>query len=165
MNPRRTVTVLAAVLAICGMSYAAWRYAAERSHRNCRACERPVHEHSRTVGLLDGKRAHYCCPACAISESRQLGKTVKVVELTDHASGKALDPAGAWIVRDSDMNHCLRHTPAISPDKQPMQTLYDRCSPSLLAFASRREADAFARSHGGRVLAFPAMEAELAKAP
>ena len=40
-----------------------------------------------------------------------------------------------------------------------MTQTYDRCLPSLLAFASRSRAEAFAREHGGEVKTFAELEA------
>jgi nitrous oxide reductase accessory protein NosL len=37
---------------------------------------------------------------------------------------------------------------------RPADVQYDRCSPSLLAFAQRIEAVQFVREHGGQVLPF-----------
>lgn len=120
----------------------------------CKACQRPVHRNSRTVALLDGKRAVFCCPACARSEHVQSAKTVQIVELTDFNTGKPLATAGAYVVRNSDVNPCTEHTHAPGPDKRPMQTTFDRCSPGELAFAGKSEAEAFARQHGGQVIDF-----------
>jgi hypothetical protein len=39
-------------------------------------------------------------------------------------------------------------------DKRLADVHYDRCAPSLLAFAQRREAVEFVSEHGGKVLPF-----------
>lgn len=120
----------------------------------CRACRRPVHKNSRTVALIDGKRAVFCCPACARSEHVQSDKAVQIVELTDFNTGRSLAPAGAYVVRNSDVNPCTEHTNAPDPDKRQMQTTFDRCRPGELAFASQAEARDFAHVHGGQLYAF-----------
>lgn len=120
----------------------------------CRACRRPVHKNSRAVALVDGKREVFCCPACARSEHLQSARVVQIVELTDFQTGRPLAPAGAYVVRNSDVNPCTEHTNAPEPDKRPMRTTFDRCSPGELAFARQSEAQDFARVHGGQIYAF-----------
>lgn len=118
----------------------------------CRACQRPVHEPTSTVGILGGKRVTFCCPMCAISEAKQLGQDVHVTALTDFPSQEEISPDSAILVKGSDVNPCSQHAPALSADKRPMQVAFDRCAPSLLAFANRSAAEAFAHDHGGTLL-------------
>lgn len=154
MTPKSLISLVFAVVVLGGLSYAAWRYISEREAQFCKACSRPVHEHSQTVARVDGKRGSYCCPACALSEHQQSGKPVEVIELTDHLNGRKLQPAAAFVVRNSAVNPCHQHQPAVTPDKQPMHSHFDRCAPSILAFASKAAAEEFSREHGGQVLAF-----------
>ena len=49
---------------------------------------------------------------------------------------------------------CVASREIINADKRAADAHYDRCVPSLLAFAQRSEAADFAREHGGQVLAF-----------
>jgi hypothetical protein len=72
--------------------------------------------------------------------------------LTDYLTGAKIAPEEAYIVRESDVNPCLEHKPALSEAKQPLHLHFDRCVPSLLAFADQQQAMSFAREHGGRVL-------------
>jgi nitrous oxide reductase accessory protein NosL len=104
------------------------------------------------VGVLDGKRVTFCCPACALSEGKQLGKPVRVTALTDFPTDEEIDPERAFLVKGSDVNPCAQHAATPLSDKRPMQVAFDRCSPSLLAFSSRSAAEAFARDHGGTIL-------------
>lgn len=154
MKPKGLIALIFAVLVVGGLSYSAWRYVAERDSHSCKACFRPVHAHSQAVALVDGKRGSYCCPACALSEHYQSGKPVEVIELTDHLSGRKVQPSGVFVVRNSRVNPCLQHQPALTPDKQPVHSHYDRCSPSILVFASSTIAEGFSQEHGGQVLPF-----------
>jgi hypothetical protein len=114
----------------------------------------------KTVALLDGDREVYCCPACALSEHQQSGKQVQVLELTDFSTNQPVNPDSGFIVRNSDVNPCLQHHPAVGENSQPLEARFDRCSPSVLAFQDQRSAAAFARQHGGQVLKFSAFAAE-----
>jgi hypothetical protein len=151
---RRIFACIAGILILAGIGYGAWHYVAERSAQVCHACLRPVHFHMKTVAMIDGKRANYCCPACAMSEHQQSGKPVDIVEVTDYLDGRALKPQGSFVVRNSDLNPCLDHHPSVGENSQPLQSHFDRCAPSILAFADQSSAADFAARHGGQVLKF-----------
>lgn len=150
----RFVYVLAAVIIVVGATYAGWRSVRERQSHSCAACQRPVHEQSRTVAVVDGKKAGYCCLACALSERRQRGSAVNVVSLTDYARGAVIDPARAYLVRGSEVHSCSHITTPMGADKHPLDTHFDRCTPSLLAFSTKEAAQAFALKHGGQALPY-----------
>ena len=154
MRGRSVLASCVAILVLAGLGYAAWLFVNERSAQSCRACARPVHSHMRTVAVVDGKRANYCCPACALSEHLQSGKPVQVVELTDYISNTPLKPETSFVVRNGDVNPCLQHHPAVGADSQPLEPRFDRCSPSVLAFQDQKAAAAFAGERGGQVLKF-----------
>ena len=143
--------VLAVVLSI---SYAGLRWVKASDDNICAVCKRPVHAHSRTVALVDGRKQVYCCPTCALSEHHQDGRQVRVTELTDYATGAKLPPAQAWIVRGSDVNPCIRREGLLDADKRMAPIEFDRCAPGLLAFARREDAAAFMAQHGGRLVPF-----------
>ena len=154
MKLRITFSVLAAVVIISGLSYAGWKYVRDRSEESCTACRRPVHGDTRTTALIDGQRKTYCCPACALSEHRQTGRSVELTSLTDYLTRSPVRPADGFLVRGSDVQSCSHAAVPVGLDKHPMTSHFDRCSPSLIAFARRPDAEAFTKEHGGRVLAF-----------
>lgn len=160
MGWKRLLAGIVVVLGLGAAGFAAWHYVSERGSHSCQACARPVHAHSRTVAVVDGKRATYCCPACALSEHQQSNKPVEVVELTDYISGGTLKPENSYVVRNSDVNHCMQHRPAVDENKQPLAVHYDRCAPSVIAFRSSVMAGEFAKEHGGQVLKFSDFSAE-----
>ena len=159
MKSRPLLVVLLAVLVISGFAFAGWRYVQARENQICAACERPVHQNTRTVASVDGKRIAYCCPACALSQGRQTGREVKLLSLTDYESGNSVTPESAFLVRGSEVNVCARHTTTPGPDKHPMESHFDRCSPGVLAFATKSAAESFAREHGGEVMRSTAITA------
>ncbi len=75
-------------------------------------------------------------------------------------TGAKLSPDRAFIVEGSDTNLCARTHGLMEMDKQPADVHFDRCSPSLLAFAQRSEAVQFAHEHGGKVMPFSAIVSE-----
>jgi nitrous oxide reductase accessory protein NosL len=58
---------------------------------------------------------------------------------------------------------CAHTHEIIDAEKRPADLQYDRCSPSLIAFARRDEAAAFARRNGGEVLPFREVAAAFTK--
>lgn len=138
--------------------YGAWRVFASREPAACQVCLRPIHRGSKTVADVGGKREVFCCPACALTQGRQSGASIRVLSLTDFSSGEAIGPEQAWVVRGSDVSPCHAPEARFSPDKHPLERHFDRCEPSLLAFASEEAALAFGQQHGGVVLRFADLE-------
>ena len=140
MKRRRTWVGAAFILAVVlGLGYAGLRTWRSSEAQLCQVCSRPIHSHTRTIGLVGSRRESFCCPACALTTHDQSGRAVKIVELTDYATNSALEPGKAYLVRGSDVNTCAQQHGPVDSDKQPTMVHFDRCAPSLLAFA-RREA-------------------------
>ena len=154
---------LFAIVVVGVAAYLGWRVYQGTQPEQCYACQRAIHAHSRTVATDKGRSRLFCCPACALSEQRQEGKAVRVTELTAFLSGAKLSPDDAYVVKGSDVNMCSQAHEMIDADKRGADVHYDRCAPSLLAFAKEREAIEFAREHGGTVLPFRDVAAAYAK--
>jgi hypothetical protein len=161
MQRKSVFASIVVILILAGLGYSAWHLVKERSAQSCKACARPVHSHMKTVAIVDGKRAIYCCPACALSEHQQSGKQVQVIELTDYLSSALLKPESSFVVRHSDVDPGLQHHPAVDENNQPLEVHFDRCSPSVLAFRDQKSAAAFAGEHGGQVVKFSDFASEL----
>jgi hypothetical protein len=154
MRGARGISALVVAVVVAGLGYAAFRAYSSSQAEQCYACQRPIHAHSRTVAMVNGKARVYCCPACALSEHEQDGKPIHVTELTDFATGAKLSPDAAFLVKGSDINMCAHTHELTDADKRSADLQYDRCSPSLLAFGQRSAAEEFARAHGGKVAPF-----------
>lgn len=163
MERRVWLIGVAALAAVPALGYLGWTGIHSGEAAECFACRRPIHAHSKTVAVAHGRSRVFCCPTCALSEHQQEGKPVKVTELTSFLTGAPLDPADAYIVRGSNFNMCARTRELVNADKHPAVLHYDRCAPSLIAFARRDEAVRFARDHGGEVMRFPEVAAAFAK--
>ena len=144
MSSRRWLTFLAIAAVVAGLGYAGFRAYRSSEGDSCYACQRPIHAHMRTVAIAHGRPRLFCCPACALSEQEQEGKPIRIVELTDFATGAKLAPTDAFVVKGSDVNMCAKKHELMEPDKRPANVAYDRCAPSLLAFATKTEAAEFA---------------------
>ena len=154
MTGTRWLGVVAAVAVAVGLGYTGFKLYRGSEPEQCYACQRVVHAHMRTIAIVNGRSRVFCCPACALSEHRQEGRPIRVTELTAFLTGAKLSPNEAFVVKGSDVNMCARTQELINADKRPAALHYDRCAPSLLAFAQRSEASEFARVHGGEVLRF-----------
>jgi hypothetical protein len=113
--------------------------------------------------MVNGRPRLFCCPACALSQHEQAGKPIQVTQLTSFLDGKSLSPENAYLVKGSDVNVCERTQEHAEEHKRPADLRYDRCAPSLIAFAQRGEALEFAREHGGEVMPFKEAAAALVK--
>ena len=164
MNHKRAWLGAAVVLVVLlGLGYAGWRISRSSEPRVCQACSRPIHAHSRTVGLVGNRQELFCCPACAWTTHDQNGRPVEIVELTDYETGSPLAPIQAYIVRGSDVNTCAQQHGPVTPDNQPTIVHFDRCSPSLLAFVGREAAARFAQEHGGELVSFSELAASYSR--
>lgn len=158
----RWLAAVAMVAVALGLGYTAYRVYRGPRTEQCYACRRPVHANMRTLATVDGQSRTFCCPACALTEHEQEGKPIQITELTDFLTGAKLSPSQAFLVKGSDINECAQTHEVIGADRRAADVLYDRCSPSLLAFGQRSDAVQFTREHGGQVLAFSEIRSQFA---
>jgi hypothetical protein len=134
-----------------GLGYAGWRMKSPADVTACQACGRPVHADMRTVAFVGKQREVFCCPTCALSAGAQMHQPVRFAQLADYKTGHALKPADAFAVEGSDLVPCVRSHEMLNRDGQPVPMDFDRCSPSIIAFADLASAERFAADHGGKV--------------
>ena len=116
-------------------------------HGYCPICQR--HEHGDSVVKLQVKGEgviEACCLSCALSYGRQTSKPVTIVSVTNHETGKPLAPDSATFVVGSDVSPCTHDAQQLRIEGEALPVQWDRCLPSILAFASRASADAFQRA-------------------
>lgn len=139
--------VLIGLLAVGGYE---WKQS--RTSQACGFCQRPLHERLWVIAEIDGDRRRVCCPQCAVSESRQEHKPVRLVMVHDYASGKELDPKQAWYVNESRAVACSHDGMRMDEMKHSETLAFDRCSPGAFAFANKQDAEAFIAQNGGQLL-------------
>ena len=139
--------VLVGLLAVGGYE---WKQS--QTSQACGFCQRPLHERLWVIAEVDGNRRRVCCPQCAVSESRQEHKPVRLVMVHDYASGKELDPKQAWYVNESRAVACSHDGMRIDEMKHSETLAFDRCSPGAFAFARKDDAEAFITQNGGQLL-------------
>ena len=118
----------------------------------CRICRRDIHPQARAVAEVEGKREPVCCVRCALTLARQQRKPVRLVEVTDYATRRPLSPDAAYYVEGSGVVLCAKHEPLLDQTKESFQRVFDRCEPSLYAFARREDAEKFIAANGGAMV-------------
>ena len=151
---------LALLIAIgLAVGYTGWKMARSQAEQNCDVCGRPLHAHSRVVGLVGDQPQTFCCAACALTAHKQTGQPVHVVQLTDYDSDQAVAPEEAYLVVGSSVNLCVRRQALLDQVKEASPMEFDRCSPSVLAFGDRLDAEKFIERHDGALMTFDELEA------
>jgi hypothetical protein len=166
MNRRRQILGLGIMTSIAiGLGYAGWRLRSGEDATVCQACGRAIHANMRTIAFLGNKRELFCCPTCALSAGAQMRESVRFEQLTDYETEQPLRPADAFAVEGSDMIPCIRSHQMRNMDGQTVPMDFDRCSPSIIAFANQTAAARFASQYGGRVDSFLKIVAQPVTSP
>ena len=82
----------------------------------------------------DGKKEYYCCPHCAFPERMWKlghGDRIRKVTVVDFETGKTINAVGAYYLIDSQLHGC--------------------CSPSIVAFRTKLQAERFQQTYGGAI--------------
>ena len=113
-----------------------------------------------TVGLANGSTVKMCCPRCALRYLSEKRPDVTMLAVRGFEDARTLDARKAFYVEGSDAHPCMIHgsSPPVDERGCCLKPVYDRCEPSLLAFASLENAESFARAHGGFVRTFDALK-------
>ncbi|HUI07015.1 MAG TPA: hypothetical protein VL486_08410 [Verrucomicrobiae bacterium] len=126
-----------------------------RSEHVCAVCDREECKGMAfRMTLENGKTIETCCPRCALHYLEANHVTARHMEATDYATGRWVDAAQAVYVSASDVHPCAALETRVDPQGCCLAKAYDRCLPSLVAFAARDEAVAFQKDHGGQLVAF-----------
>jgi hypothetical protein len=115
------------------------------------------------IELTDGGTVRTCCPRCALRYLRDERPAVSALIVREFNSTEPLDARRAIYVEGSDVHPCSHATPTSPPPTDDrgccLAAVYDRCEPSLVAFASRGDAQVFARAHGGLLRSYAELAA------
>lgn len=127
----------------------------------CKVCRREIHAASRAVIEVDGKQEAVCCVRCAMTLDEQEKKPVRLIEVTDYVSQRPLAPKDAFYVEGSRVVLCMSHEVHLDETKHAQARIFDRCEPSVYAFARREEAESFVAQNGGVVLSLAELTKEI----
>lgn len=123
----------------------------------CAVCQRPeCRAMVFSIHLEDGKTVRTCCPRCGLHYIETAHPKVASLTARDFQTARSIDATTAIYVDGSDVTPCMPmggQAPKDDYGGSP-KPVYDRCTPSLIAFASREDARRFADEHGGMLRTF-----------
>jgi hypothetical protein len=117
----------------------------------CAVCKRVINaETSFRIVRRDGTIEAVCCPRCGLAAVIQNGG--RVLDAVDFTTRKRIRAAEAIYLEGSDIMECCTNNGFRSDAGSYQDIEYDRCMPSLLAFARREDAEAVRQKHGGTII-------------
>jgi hypothetical protein len=119
----------------------------------CDVCKRFIKtETSFRITRPDGSMRVVCCPRCGLAAVIQHGG--RALDSVDFTTKKRVGAAEASYLEGSDIMECCTDTGFRADEGAYRKIAYDRCMPSLLAFARREDAEVVRQKHGGKILSF-----------
>lgn len=150
MSIGKITAILSSIVVLAALSLAGYWALRKTEPDICRVCRREIHPQSRAVIEVDSKREAVCCIRCALTVAHQQSVSIRLLEVAEYTTGRPIAPATAFYVEGSRIVLCEKHEPMLlDPTKHPYGRVFDRCEPSVYAFARRDDAEAFAARHGG----------------
>jgi len=157
MKPRNMIVTLVVLLAIGVTSFWAFRYEQRRERAGmCPFCDRMVHSATAYRIKVGNRVVEACCPRCGMHAqvNQRLG-TNGIAWATDVDTGEQVSAESAVYVEGGDVHYCTHGDQPIVREPHGASTReYDRCLPTLVAFKTPQEAEAYQERHGGRVLSY-----------
>jgi hypothetical protein len=148
-----TFVGLAVICLAALLGYFVWSGRIAGGKPICEVCKRVIHtETSFRIARPDGKRRAVCCPRCGLIAVMQSGG--QALDAIDFSTKKRIGAAEAIYLEGSDIMECCTGTGFRSDEGAYQKIEYDRCMPSLLAFAQREDAETVRQKHGGIILSF-----------
>jgi len=154
MKAKETLITLLALLAIGLTSYWAYRYERRPDPHLCAICNRSLHPGmSYRLETRSGRTESVCCPRCGMHYTLQHAGEVQRAWAVDLDSGELIPAQSAYYDEGGEVEYCTHGEQSVQRGPEGVSVRgYDRCLPTLVAFKTRVEADAYQKQHGGRVL-------------
>ncbi len=157
MKAREIAVTLAALLAIAATSFFAYRY--ERKSETagmCPFCDRMVHSNTAYWLNVGNHEVAACCPRCGMHAQVNQGHVdAGSTWATDVNTGERVSADAATYVEGGDVQYCVHGDQSVTREPIGVSVReYDRCLPTLVAFKTPQEAEAYRQQHGGQVLTY-----------
>ena len=125
--------------------------------RSCSLCGRPLHAKTYPeIDSRDGRTHQVCCPRCVLHD--QASRTdPSASRVADYYSKKLIGAEEAFFVENSSFHPCSSHDSKRDSSGTAYAVSWDRCMPSLVAFASLEAAKRFRREKGGVIKSYQAL--------
>ena len=134
-----------------------------RAHQSCPVCQRETcRGFAFQITLANGKTLKTCCPRCGLEYLNDSKLRAQSLQATDFASGRWIDASQAVYVSGSDVSHCSMDEAHRDAYGCCYYKSFDRCEPSVLAFASKQEAADFIQQHHGRMIDYADLRDQIA---
>jgi hypothetical protein len=145
--------MILALASIAGAGLGVYRWQASHSPALCQVCDRVVPKQTAyRIEMADGT-LKACCPACAMHFLLHHPGTVRESWASDFGSGRLILASSAFYDEGGDTQYCTAHHPGVERGPQGVSTrVFDRCLPTLVAFATKDDAERYRQQHGGRVV-------------
>lgn len=155
MRAKPILVSIAAILAIVGVALLAYRWEAPRQPDLCQVCSRPIPQQTAYRMETAQGAIHACCPRCALHDMIDHPGRVRRAWATDFDSRRLIRAETAYYDEGGDVQYCTHGHELMEREPQGVRVrVYDRCLPTLVAFATRDEAETYRQQHGGRVLTY-----------
>jgi len=152
MKAKETLITLAALAAIGVVSFLAYRYETKPQLAFCNMCARPVHAGTAFRVEVNGKTEVACCPRCGM-HFLMTGSAAARAWATDLNTGEPIAADAASYNAGGDVQYCATGEQPVERRPEGVSVrAFDRCLPTVVAFKTREEAEAYQRQHGGKVL-------------
>ena len=160
MAKKASIYSAVVLIVVAGLFAGGYLLMNRRSQTECGFCQRHINPKAHVVAEVGGQRRDVCCTHCAVTESRQEKKPLRLIAVTDYPTGKMVSPDGAWFVEDSRVIACQHDMSKMDESKHAEQLSFDRCSPGTFAFRDRNAAETFVAQNGGVLRSLPEVLAE-----
>jgi hypothetical protein len=152
MKWKEAIITLAAIGVITAVGFWAFRSVSRPPQDLCRVCERGLHAGVTYRLELSAGHEDACCPRCGMHYEIEHPGAVKKAWATDLTTGEFVAAQSAYYVEGGDVEYCTMHSTPVEREPQGVRVReYDRCLPSLVAFRTQQEAEAYQKRHGGQV--------------
>ena len=155
MRAKPILVFVLALAAIGAVSFFAYRWEAPRHLALCQICGRSIPQQTKfRMDTRDGTITA-CCPTCAMHYMLHHPDAVRQALATDFNSRRMIPAQSAYYDEGGDVQYCTAMHPPVERGPQGVSMrVYDRCLPTLVAFKTPEEAEAYRQQHGGRVLSY-----------
>lgn len=149
---RLAVLVLAALFAMGCDRLESWLHPEQ-----CALSGRPIRAGMGAEVRIDGREnsVQACCLRCAITFAQQTGQKIRVLSVTDYVSHNQVRPDRAFYLSQSSVAPCSGPRVAVPASRREASSqVWDRCMPSVIAFADSDVALQFQKDAGGFLKSF-----------
>ncbi len=155
MGKKPVLAIVAALIGISAIAVGVYRWQGSKGAELCQVCGRDIPKQTAFRMETTHGTIMACCPRCAMHHIVHHPGLVRQAWATDLDSGHMIPAESAYYDEGGDIQYCTVHKSPVERTPMGIQMrTYDRCLPTLVAFTTQNEAEAYREKHGGRVLTY-----------